>query len=119
MVRPVIPGGAGGGKIEPSSERISNRPWRVTIAPDEAGCRRVTLVTHPLPLSMQMPRCFLLAKLAKLSLTSQPELTSMACARSAFALSRVMMMGGLGLFLEPAGLPRGRLMASLSAAEET
>ena len=40
-----------------------------------------------------MPRCFLLEKLAKLSLTSQLELTSMACARRAFALSRVTMMG--------------------------
>ncbi|KAG5089726.1 hypothetical protein JHK86_002338 [Glycine max] len=29
-------------------------------------------------------------------------------ARRALALSRVMMTGGLGLFLEPAGRPRGR-----------
>ncbi|KAF2561445.1 hypothetical protein F2Q70_00016050 [Brassica cretica] len=45
MVRPVLPIGAGRGKIEPSNERISKRLCNVTIAPDEAGCLNVTLAT--------------------------------------------------------------------------
>lgn len=108
-------GEAGGGRIDPSNDRISNLPWRVTIDPDEEGWRRVTLVTQPVALSTHMPRCFLRAKFSKLSFTSQPEDTSMACAFSALALSLVMTIGGLGLFLDPTGLPRGLRMDSPSA----
>lgn len=45
-----------------------------------------------------------------------PEATSRTCARSALALSRVMMTGGLGLFLEPAGRPLGRRITTGAAA---
>lgn len=43
----------------------------------------------------------------------------MAWARSALALSRVTMIGGLGLFFDPAGRPRGRRMVSPSTVAET
>lgn len=42
------------------------------------------------------------------SMTSAPLATSMTWERRALALSRVIMMGGLGLFLDPVGLPLGR-----------
>lgn len=80
------------------------------VPEDGDDWRRVTLVTQPVALNMQIPRCFLLAKVAKLSTTSHPGVTSMAWARSVLAFSRVIMMGGFGLFLEPAGLPRGLLV---------
>uniref|UniRef100_A0A8R7UTG5 Uncharacterized protein n=1 Tax=Triticum urartu TaxID=4572 RepID=A0A8R7UTG5_TRIUA len=43
-----------------------------------------------------------------LSEMSHPPATSMTCVRSVLALSRVMMIGGFGLFLDPAGRPLGR-----------
>lgn len=49
----------------------------------------------------------------RLSATLQPEVISNAWALRALALSRVMMIGGFGLFFEPAGLPRGRFSVSL------
>lgn len=38
-------------------ERMSNRPWKVTVPPEEAvvGCRSETLVTVPEPVRMQRP----------------------------------------------------------------
>lgn len=114
----MTPGGAtGGGSIDPRRERISNRPWSVTMAlgPEEEGCLRVTLVTYPVPLRMHTPFCFFLENVIRLSLTSHPELISMACALSVFGLSLVMIIGGLGLFLDPAGLPRGLRIGSTSA----
>lgn len=114
MVSPEAAGGAGGGRNEPARDRISNRPCRVTIAPGEAGCLRVTLVTVPLPLIMHTPLCLRLAKVATLSTMSQPSAISITWVRSALALSRVIMIGGFGLFLDPAGLPRGLLVISPS-----
>ncbi|KAF4388147.1 hypothetical protein G4B88_021843 [Cannabis sativa] len=108
MVRLVAPGGAGGGKNDPERESISNLPCRVTTAPAAAGCRRVTFVTVPLPLSTQIPRCLFRAYVATESNTSQPLPTSKMWALSVFALSRVMITGGLGLFLDPGGRPLGR-----------
>ncbi|PON57432.1 hypothetical protein PanWU01x14_173380 [Parasponia andersonii] len=84
------------------------------MAPGEAGWRRVTLVTVPVPLMMQTPRWRRRAKVATLSTMSQPSAISMTWVRRALALSRVMMMGGFGLFLDPAGLPLGRLDIILS-----
>jgi hypothetical protein len=106
-VNPVVGAGAGGGKKAPESEMISNRPWNVTVAPGVVGCRSVTLETVPLALITHTPLCRLRAKVATLSPTSQPPATSSTCGRIAFPLSRVMMMGGFGLFLEPGGLPLG------------
>lgn len=50
---------------------------------------------------------------------SQPLATSMTWDLRALALSRVIMMGGLGLFLDPAGRPRGRLVTSPSPERES
>nr|GLL48669.1 hypothetical protein PanWU01x14_089000 [Ipomoea trifida] len=104
----VAPGGAGGGKNEPESDRISNLPCSVTTDPAAVGCRIVTFVTVPLPLSTQIPRCRRRAYPATHSNTSHPLATSKMCARSVFALSRVIITGGFGLFFDPAGLPLGR-----------
>lgn len=77
-------------------------------APAAAGCRRVTLATVPVALKMQRPRWRRRAKAARESKMSAAEAISMRWDRRALALSLVMIMGGLGLFLEPAGRPRGR-----------
>lgn len=61
-----------------------------------------------------MPLCLLFAKVDILSWISQPFAISRTWDLSAFALSRVIMIGGLGLLLEPAGLPRGLRCPSLS-----
>lgn len=70
-------------------------------------------MTVPLPLRMQTPRCRRLAKADMLSMMSAPPATSTTWERRALGLSRVMMMGGFGLFLEPAGRPLGLLVISL------
>ncbi|WVZ09413.1 hypothetical protein V8G54_013943 [Vigna mungo] len=114
IVKPVAAGGAGGGRKDPARDKISNLPWSVTMAPEEAGWRRVTLVTVPVPLMMQTPLWRRRANVETLSTMSQPSATSMTCVLRALALSRVMMIGGLGLFLDPAGLPRGLLEISVS-----
>lgn len=44
---------------------------------------------------------------------SVPAETSITCERRALGLSRVTMMGGLGLFLEPGGRPRGRRLEAM------
>ncbi|WVZ23305.1 hypothetical protein V8G54_001849 [Vigna mungo] len=116
MVKPEAAGGAGGGRKDPLRDKISNLPWSVTTAPEEAGCLRVTLVTVPVPLKMQTPLWRFLANSDTLSTMSQPSATSIMWVLMALALSRVMIMGGLGLFLEPAGLPRGLLVISASPA---
>ncbi|KAF1876549.1 hypothetical protein Lal_00021263 [Lupinus albus] len=77
IASPDAAGGAGGGKKDPDKDRISNLPCRVTTAPGEAGCLRVTLVTVPLPLRMQTPRCLLRAKVVTLSIMSHPLAISM------------------------------------------
>lgn len=41
-------------------------------------------------------------------MTSAPAEISSTCERRALGVSRVTMIGGLGLFLEPAGRPLGR-----------
>lgn len=107
MVRP--PDVAGDGRNAPDKDRISNRPWKVTVAPGAVGCRKVTFATVPVPLSTHKPLFLLLANAATLSPTSHPPTTSSTCDLIAFSLSRVMITGGLGLFLEPGGLPRGFL----------
>lgn len=70
-------------------------------------------MTVPLPLRMQTPRCRRRAKVDMLSTISAPLATSTTWERRALGLSRVMMMGGFGLFLEPAGRPLGLLVTSL------
>ncbi|KAJ0564970.1 hypothetical protein HanIR_Chr06g0257441 [Helianthus annuus] len=42
------------------------------------------------------------------SITSLPSAISITWVLSAFALSLVIIIGGFGLFFEPAGLPLGR-----------
>ena len=86
---------------------ISKRPWMVTVAPGVVGWRSVTFVTVPLPPMTHTPRCRLRANSATLSHTSWPLATSRTCGRMALPFSRVMMTGGLGLFLDPGGRPRG------------
>lgn len=103
--RPPEPGGAGGGRTVPVRERISKRPCRVTGAD---GCRMVTLVTAPVPLRTQTPRPRRRAYTETLSTTSFPAETSRTSERRALGVSRVTTIGGLGLFLDPGGLPRGR-----------
>lgn len=72
----------------------------------------MTLVTVPLPLRTQTPRCLVLANRATLSAMSAPLDISMTWLRRALGLSLVTKMGGLGLFLEPGGRPLGRLVAT-------
>ncbi|KAG6549484.1 hypothetical protein Mapa_009020 [Marchantia paleacea] len=107
MVSPAALVGAGGGRNAPESERMSKRPWKVTVAPGAAGCRSVTLATVPLPPSTHTPRCLLLAKAATLSPTSLPPCTSKTWGLMPLPVSRVIYIGGLGLFFDPGGLPRG------------
>lgn len=42
------------------------------------------------------------------AIMSEPLAISRTCERRALGLSRVTMIGGLGLFLDPGGRPRGR-----------
>lgn len=119
MVKPDVAGGAGGGKNDPERDKISNLPCKVTTEPGAAGCLRVTLLTVPLPLNMQTPLCRLRAKVDILSVKSHPLATSITWDRRAFALSRVMIIGGLGLFFDPAGRPLGLLEISPSPPNVT
>nr|GMD96001.1 hypothetical protein PanWU01x14_173380 [Ipomoea batatas] len=114
MVRPEAAGGAGGGRKDPERDKISKRPCKVTTAPGEAGWRRVTFVTVPVPLIMQTPRWRRRAKAETLSMISHPSAISITWVRSALALSRVMIIGGFGLFFDPAGRPLGLLVISPS-----
>ncbi|CBI19253.3 unnamed protein product, partial [Vitis vinifera] len=58
-------------------ERISKRPWKVTVAPGVVeGCRRVTLATVPEPLSTQRPILRRREKRAIASTISTPPGTS-------------------------------------------
>uniref|UniRef100_A0A0A9FWG2 Uncharacterized protein n=1 Tax=Arundo donax TaxID=35708 RepID=A0A0A9FWG2_ARUDO len=109
-VRLLAAGGAGGGSTVPVMDRISNCPRRVaTRLPGGSapGWRRATLETAPPPLSTHTPRPRRRAYSEMHSTTSAPAATSRTCEWSALGLSRVIMMGGLGLFLDPSGLPRG------------
>ncbi|KAJ0827746.1 hypothetical protein HanRHA438_Chr17g0829331 [Helianthus annuus] len=109
MVNPDAAGGAGGGRNEPDNDKISNRPCSVTTAPGADGCFSVTLVTVPLPLKIHTPLCLLVANCDILSCISHPLATSITWDLSALALSLVIIIGGLGLFFEPDGRPRGLL----------
>ena len=71
------------------------------------------MVTTPLPESTETPRCDLRAKLAMASQMSAPEAISSTWDRSELGLSRVIMTGGLGLFLDPGGRPRGLRLAAV------
>lgn len=71
---------AGRGEDGATIERISNLPWRVTVAPVVAGCFKVKFVTNLRPLRTQSSCCLSQAKRVRLSFTSQPERTSIAWA---------------------------------------
>lgn len=97
-------------------ERMSKRPWKVTVPTGETeGWRRVTLPTVPEPVSTQRPVFFLRLNRARASTTSFPPEISKMKGLMAGSGSRVIIIGGLGLFLEPGGRPLGRLTTSIVA----
>ncbi|KAI5056156.1 hypothetical protein GOP47_0029677 [Adiantum capillus-veneris] len=100
------------GKNAPANDKISNLPCRLTVAPGADGWRNVTFATVPLPLIRHIPLCLLRANSAIHSATSCPPPTSHMCGLIAFSLSRVIITGGLGLFFDPGGRPRGFLTTS-------
>ncbi|WZZ79782.1 hypothetical protein YC2023_100354 [Brassica napus] len=55
------------------NDRILKRPCYVTLAPDDAGCLSVTLVTQPLAFSMQRLLCFFPEKSDIASLTGRDD----------------------------------------------
>lgn len=99
------------GRKVPARESMSKRPWRVREVGWEAGWRRVTLVTAPEPLMMETPTRRCRAKPETHSSTSAPAASSSTTGRMADSLSRVITTGGLGLFFDPGGRPRGFLGA--------
>ncbi|URD75294.1 hypothetical protein MUK42_36375 [Musa troglodytarum] len=109
------PGRRGAGEEGAGEDRISKRPWRATTAPGAAGWRSVTLATVPEPLSTQTPRCLRRAKWAMDSAMSAPPATCRTWPGSAWGLAGGMKMGGLGLFLDPGGRPRGRRVLATTA----
>lgn len=97
-------------------ESMSNRPWKVTVAPGVVeGCRRVTLATVPEPVRTQRPMFLRRQNRAMASTMSFPPGTSRMYGLIAGSVSRVMTTGGLGLFLEPGGRPLGLLTTSMVA----
>lgn len=81
MVNPLADDGIGEeadwGIMVAEIERISKRPWKVTVAPGVVeGCRRVTLATVPEPLSTQRPILRRREKRAIASTISTPPGTS-------------------------------------------
>ncbi|URE25671.1 hypothetical protein MUK42_07013 [Musa troglodytarum] len=119
-VRPLAPGGVGGGRMVPVSERISNLPLRVaTTLPggNAPGWRRPTSTTSPEPLRTETPRPRRRAYSVTHSTTSAPPATSSTWEWRELGLSRVTITGGFGLFLEPGGRPRGRRTGPPAAAE--
>lgn len=97
-------------------ESISNRPWNVTVAPGVVeGCRRETLATVPEPVKTQSPIFRFRQYRATASTISVPPGSSSTYGDIDGSASRVMTMGGLGLFLDPGGRPLGRLITSMDA----
>ena len=81
----------------------------------------MTLVTAPEPLMTETPRRRWRAKLERDRRTSEPDESSRMTGRMEDSLSLSITRGGLGLFLEPGGRPRGFLgsVAGESAAVRT
>lgn len=97
-------------------ERRSNRPWKVMVAPGvEEGWRRVTLETEPDPVNTQIPRFLRRENRVRASTTSWPPCTSRIYGLIAGSGSRVIIIGGLGLFFDPGGLPLGLRAISIVA----
>ena len=97
---------------------MSKRPWKVTVAPAGAaadGCRSVTFATVPEPVRTQRPVFLRRVNRARDSTTSLPPGISRMYGLIAGSGSRVIMRGGLGLFLDPGGRPLGRLTTSMVA----
>lgn len=76
----------------------------------DTGCRSVTLDTDPDPLKTLIPTCCLCANCMTVSITSEPaDISSITGFMAESQYSLVITMGGLGLFLDPGGLPLGFL----------
>lgn len=106
------------GRTVAEMERISNRPWKVTVAPgvvDVEGCRSETLETVPEPVKTQRPMLRFRQYRVTASMISVPPGSSRTYGDIDGSGSRVMTMGGLGLFLDPGGRPLGRLTTSIDA----
>ncbi|BAT81721.1 hypothetical protein VIGAN_03152900 [Vigna angularis var. angularis] len=97
-------------------ERMSKRPWKVTVPTGATeGWRRVTLPTVPEPLRTQRLVFFLWLNRARASTTSFPPGISKMKGLMEGSGSRVIIRGGLGLFLEPGGRPLGLRTTSIVA----
>jgi hypothetical protein len=110
----MAPGGHGDGRKAPERDRILKRPCSETTASGgAAGWRSMMLAMTPLPDSTDTPCWRRRENVAMASMMSGPPAMSSTYDHSALGLSHVMMMmmmGDLGLFVEPRGLWRGRLM---------
>ena len=69
----------------------------------------MTFETEPVALKILTPTWFLRAKLITVSIISEPAEISRITGFIAESLSLVITIGGLGLFLDPGGLPLGFL----------
>lgn len=125
MVKPFAKGAAAvdgvkDGRTVAEIERISNRPWNVTVAPGVVeGCRRETLATVPEPVKTQSPIFRFRQYRATASTISIPPGSSSTYGDIDGSGSRVITIGGLGLFLDPGGRPLGRLATSIDAPSLT
>lgn len=121
MVNPFAKGAvAEAGVIDESIvaeiESMSNRPWNVTVAPGVVeGWRSVTFATEPEPVKTQRPVFLFRQNLVTDSIISAPPGSSSTYGDIEDSLSRVIITGGLGLFLDPGGRPLGLLTTSIDA----
>lgn len=100
-------------------ERMLKRPCSVKVdawAWGETESRKETFATAPLQLKMQIPMRRLKATSATVLMMSLPRGISITMVFMALSDSRVMQMGGLGLFFEPTGRPLGLFPALVFAA---
>lgn len=107
-----------GPTTEPERERRVKGPWRERAGAWDIGWRSVTLETDPEPLRSVMPTRRRLANWITESTTSDPAEISRTTGFMAESESLVMTMGGLGLFLDPGGRPRGFLVVSDNGEKE-